>query len=226
MLVVLTHALDTGARLLVGHWRAHNARLLVAGDLCAPGWRFEPASSDHGFATIDGVRVPAGAIQGVVTRIPHIRGLDLPQIVEGDRAYVSSELNAFLTAWLDALPCPVLNRPSAGSLMGPPFSHERWLILAARAGLALASRRYQAPEVHRTPAMAIVTVVGERWFGEVAPDVGMQALRLARLARVDLLTVRFTSATSGAAFSSADLLTDTTPEIADALLARLLGART
>ncbi|TMQ07446.1 MAG: hypothetical protein E6J90_05300 [Deltaproteobacteria bacterium] len=221
MLVVVSHAGDAGAHRLVERWQGHGARLLVARDLCRPGWRHYAPGGDAGRAMIGGAPVPVAEIRGVVTRVPHIRALDLPQIVAEDREYVAAELNAFLTAWLDTLPCPVLNRPSAGSLIGPAFSHERWLVAAARAGISVATRRHRAPALDRPPAMAIATVVGERWFGAVEPEVGAQAVRLARAAGVELLTVRFTSASPGAAFTSADLLVDVTPEIADAILARM-----
>jgi hypothetical protein len=102
--------------------------------------------------------------------------------------------------------------------MGPNLSHERWLVLAARAGLSLAPL---ATDRTRPPAAAIVTVVGERWLGDVAPALGVQALALARLARVELCTVRFDGAGADAAFVSADLPVD----VADAAVADALGAR-
>lgn len=221
MLVVLASDRDLAARRLVERWAAHDARLMVLGDLSSPGWRLASPGSAQGYAAIGGAIVPCSAITGVVTRIPWVRPLDLPQIAEPDREYVAAEYAAFLTAWLDGLACPVVNRPSAACLMGPTLSHERWLVRAARAGLRLATRVHRAPDPHRPFAKAVATIVGERWFGDVAPELGVLAIRLARQAGVELLTALFSSGGSDGEFLGADPMIDVTPDIADALLARL-----
>jgi hypothetical protein len=219
MLIVLADERDAAARRLVECWAGRDARLMAVRDLCAPGWQL-CSDGRPGRAVIGGETLPCDAIAGVVTRLPCVRPGDLPQIVEADREYVAAELGAFLLAWLDGLACPVINRPSAGSLMGPPLSQERWLARAARAGLAYTTP-YRAPGAQPGVAPAVATVVGDRWFGMVAPELGAQAVRLAREAGVELATVRFSAATPDAVFGGADLFVDITPEIADALLARL-----
>jgi hypothetical protein len=59
-----------------------------------------------------------------------------------------------------------------------------------------------------------VTVVGRRVFGDVDSDLMKKARRLAALANVALLAVRFSSAERGAAFVGAD----TFPALDDAAL--------
>lgn len=218
-LVVLAHPRDTGAQHLVERWRPRDARLLQARDLSSPGWRHHVASPGEDVAVIGGERIRVGDIAAVVTRVPQIRAQDLPHIAQGDREYVAAEIHAFLTSWLASLDCPVLNRPSAASLVGPALSDERWQILAARAGLQLLSSRRRAPEPELVPAMAIASVVGDRWFGAVSDEIGERAVKLGRYVGLDLLTVRFTSATRDGLFLSADPMIDLTPEVSDALLA-------
>jgi hypothetical protein len=151
-----------------------------------------------------------------------VRVQDLPYIAAEDREYVAAEMDAFLASWLTRLRCPVLNRPVATSLMGPNRSRERWLLLAASAGLRPAARRSLAPGGVPASATASVTVVGRRWMGAVAPELGAQAVCLAERAGVDLLTVQFDTAGRDAAFVCAELAIDvSSEEVADALLARL-----
>lgn len=221
MLIVLADERDAAARRLVEHWRGHGARLLLARDLGSPGWCHGAPDGVEPRAVIGGAIVPCRAITAVVTRIACVRPGDLPHIAEADREYVAAEYTAFLTAWLDGLRCPVVNRPSAASLLGPVLSQERWLLRAARAGLALSTARYRVPDPERPFADAAATVVGERWFGRIAPELGRQAVRLARQAGVELMTALFSSERPDAVFVGVDLMIDVGPEIADALLARL-----
>jgi hypothetical protein len=171
---------------------------------------------------IAGERVRTETIRGVLTRLPIVSEQAVPHIAVEDRAYVAAEMNAFLLAWLSRLACPVLNRPTPTLLNGPSLSRERWLVLAGRAGLKLASRRHRAPQGDLLFAPVVVTVVGGRWFGDVAPELGEGAVRLARLAGTELLGVRFTSVESDGAFANAELLVDlTVDEPTDAILERL-----
>jgi hypothetical protein len=222
MLIVLAHPRDADAIALVDRWRARDARLMVPRDLSAAGWRHHVGGYGDEWAVASGEPLRTEAIDGVVTRLPIVRVQDLPHIADEDREYVATEMNAFLISWLTRLRCPVINQASATSLMGPNRSHERWLLLAANAGLKLASRRYVVPRGDATPAAAAVTVVTDRWFGAVAPELGAQAVCLAARAGVDLLTVQFDGPGLDACFVCAELAIDvSSEEVADALLTRL-----
>jgi hypothetical protein len=222
MLVVLAHPRDTAARALVDRWRSRDARLMVPGDLSVPGWRHHVGVQGDEWFVANGERLRADALRGVVTRLPAVRGQDLLHIAVEDREYVAAEMDAFLASWLMRLRCPVLNRPVATSLMGPNRSRERWLLLGAGAGLRPVARRAFAPGAAPALATAAVTVVGRRWIGAVAPELGAQALRLAERAGVELLTVQFDATDPDAAFVCADLAIDVSAEeVADALLVRL-----
>ncbi|WP_164015775.1 hypothetical protein [Pyxidicoccus trucidator] len=222
MLVVLAHPRDEQARGLVERWAAEDARLLSMRDLSSPGWQHRVGGSGAEVAVVGGERVHVSALRGVVTRLPGFIDTDLVHIAPEDQGYVAAEMNAFLASWLSRLPCPVLNRPTASSLMGPSLGLERWLALAARCGLPLAAARREVGVSDRPPSrVAAVTVVGQRWLGEVEPAVGAQAVRLAAAAGVELLTARF----EGPAFVSAELSIEVgEPRVAEALLERL-GSR-
>jgi hypothetical protein len=236
MLVVLARAQDAGARALVERWRSRGARLMAPRDLSRPGWRHHvgPGGGED-WVVADGQPLRAGAITGVLTRLPCVLPDDLPHIVDHDRHYVAAEMNALLMSWLAGLACPVLNRPAPPALMGPHLGREGWLALAVRAGARVPPGPSAAPAAEPPSAVAAgpaapavaVAVVGDRWFGAAAPELGRQALRLARLASVEVLTARFDGAAGDAVFVGADLTVDAdSDEIAGALLARFAaGAR-
>jgi hypothetical protein len=169
-------------------------------------------------------------ILGVLTLLPCVYPQELTEIAPDDRDYVAQEMTAFLLAWLTELTCPVLNRPNATSLMGPSWPPERWRHLALHAGLRAAPLRRQttrepAASVQPTSAAACVTVIGDRWIGELPSELAAQARRLADAAGAELLTVVFDRADTQASV----LFADPRPPIgdgrvADAILAFLKQA--
>jgi hypothetical protein len=222
MFVVVTSGHDPDAAALLAHWGKDCARALSPRDLSRPGWRHHVGCAGEEWAVVAGDRVPSRDIRGVVSRLPAVREQDLPHIAAEDREYVAAEMNALLLSWLSRLRCPVLNRPTPTSLMGRNLSRERWLLLAARAGLTLARSGPLATDAQRARATAALTVVGDRWVGTLSPVLGNQAVRLAALAGMQLCTVRFDGAGPGAAFVDAELFTDLAdPRVADALHAHM-----
>ena len=222
MIVVLANPQDAAARALVERWGAAGARLMLPGDLSVAGWQHHVGCEGEDWAVVGGEPVKTREIRAVLTRLPMVREQDLSHIAADDRSYVASEMNAFLISWLTRIRGTVLNRPSASSLMGPSLSHERWLMLAAAAGIPVGAATYRAPRGVNVLSGASVTVVGDRCLGNVAPELGAQALRLAEHAGVELITVRFSAPDGDGRLTSVDLLVDLSSDaIADAVLARL-----
>ena len=71
------------------------------------------------------------ALQAVLTCRPAVLAEELGRIAADDRSYVAAELNAFLVAWLSALPSRVVNRPTPRSLCGPAWNRVQWQAAAA-----------------------------------------------------------------------------------------------
>jgi hypothetical protein len=186
VILVVAHAGDTIARRLAGTW---GARLLTPRDLSSRGWRHFPVGGGDDTLGVGGEAVPAAAIRGVLTRLGAVTATDLPHIAAEDRGYVAAEMTAFLLSFLRALPCPVLNRPTASSLMGPGWTSARWRAAAVAAGLDVAGDG---------SAGEIVTIVGSRSFG--LPRLAGAAASLARHAGIELFSARFTA---GGAFIEA-----------------------
>ncbi len=228
MLVILGSRAEPITRGLVERWAGHGAVLVTCGDLSKPGWRFDPGAPLASTAVVDGRRVAAREITGWLTRLPAVFARELSAITPGDRDYVASEMTAFLLAWLAALPCRVLNRPTPGCLSGPAWSPARWALAAARAGLRVNPQpRTLAPELPSaapqvpSPA-ATVTIVGLRTLGDVDSALARGARRLADTAGVALLSVHFDGQDAGAAFVGVNPWPDLRdPELADAALACL-----
>ena len=188
---------------------------LTPADLSAPGWAFDPHAVAEGVAVIEGAPLPVRAITGVLTRLPWVVPAELEHIRMADRAYAAAEMNAFLFAWLSALECPMLNRPTAGCLAGPGLHPVEWADAAARAGVPTS----------RGPDRATVTVVGERCVGDVHPLQAERARRLAAEVHAGLLRVRFSSPGDDGRVVSADPWPDVAdPAIARAILAQLTEA--
>jgi hypothetical protein len=176
VLAVVASAHDPVARSLVRNWASADAVLVSAEDLTSQGWVFRTGDPAGGSLVAEGQRVPVRSLRAVVTRRPAVVAEELPWIDRADRVYVAAELNAFLVAWLSALTCPVVNRPSAVSLSGPGWGPARW----ERAGVSRA-----ADCSHE------VVVCGSACFGARGESEAAAALELARRAGVELLGVRF-----------------------------------
>jgi len=212
VIVVLASRHDAAARQLAERWEPHGGRLLTCEDLSGPGWRCRLSDTQGSRAVIGGRPAGIGDIRGVVTRLPWVTEAELPQIVPSDRAYVAAEMSAFLTFWLSELACPMLNRPGEGSLSGPCWRREQWVVHAARAGLNIRSeRRHLSPEAPLPPpptAGNVVTVVGERCLGNAHESLQQRSRQLARLANVDLLAVHLSGPEPDAAFLNASIYPD------------------
>jgi hypothetical protein len=228
MILVLAGRQDQAAQRLVEVWRAHDAQLLTPADLSSAGWSHHIGDSGPEIAVASEELISVASIAGVVTRLAGVTPADLPHVVEEDRPYVAAEMNAFLTAWLTQLCCPVINRPATSSLTGAPHAPEGWIALAARAGLRLpwARKVYPSPVEDPWPRDAVtVSVLGDRCFGDVEPALAVQACALAATARVELLAVTFSHAGAGATFLGAHVWPEVSmPALAAALLARFVPA--
>lgn len=223
MIIVIASCYDEGARTVAARWGTDRAAVLTCADLSVPGWRHYSAAAGTSVAVVSGRAVPVEDITGVVTCLPSVSELELLHILPAERAYVASEMTAFLLSWLSALTCPVVNRPSPVCLCGPFWRPEQWAHAASRAGMRVqpVSRRV-ALTAEATPAVAesiTVTVVGERCFGQADPAVMAGVRRLAKAANVDMLAVRVSGPEPGATFLAANLCPDLTcGETADAVL--------
>jgi hypothetical protein len=186
--------------------------LLSAEDLCSRGWIFALSDPAGGTAVVAGDRVPVSTLTGVLTRRPAVLAEELDRLAAEDRDYVAAELNAFLVAWLAALPCPVVNRPTPRSLSGPGWTSLHWRAAAARAGVAWGADGGDRHDV---------VVCGGECVGARSDDEEGAARALAREAGVELLGLSFAGDGVCAATTQPRLDRD---EVRGLVLESLLGA--
>jgi hypothetical protein len=222
MLFIIAAENDLAALALATRWADHGAVVVSPAALSTSGWSIDPEAPEKAMAVIDGRQMRANSVRGVLTRIPAVTEGDLGHIVAGDRAYVASEMTAFLTCWLETLPCPVLNRPTASCLNGPGWVGLRWL----HAGAHLGMRVKPTTVLDIPPAQSLgrwVTVVNGHCVGDVHPSLMEHAARLARAGGVELLGVQFSAPDPDAKLLNASVWPDLEePDAADLVLARLL----
>jgi len=229
VVLVLASRLDRTAASWVARYARSDAALMTCDDLCSPGWIFDPARVQEGTAMVGGRPVPVDGLRGVLTLLPAVTEIELPRIVEAERAYVASEIQAFLVAWLSALQCPVINRPTPTCLTGPGWARERWLQAAAAAGFDTAhwSRSSEQAALSRDEESADVraTVVGRICIG-LPGGPAERALELARQTRTEILTLSLRELPDGMQFRAAWPWCDLEDETIGATVATRLGLAT
>lgn len=202
-----------------------DVRLLTPADLSCAGWEFRPGCT-AGMAVASGSPVATQDIAAVLVRLPWVREHDVLRVDAADRAYAAAEMSAFLLAWLSALPCPVINRPSSSCLAGPLWRPQRWAVAAASVGLRVAPVRCTTGATDpRAPAAdaptVIATVIGERCLGVEEPALAVRLCKLARMAGAEALTIGLSDATADARFVTASPWPDLADDLVlDAVLAR------
>ncbi len=204
---------DRTAKACAARWGTDCAGVLTAQDLSTAGWRQRLGQFERGTVVVGGKILPHADITGVLTLLPSVTEQDLVDIVPEDRAYVASEMTAFLVFWLSSLICPVLNRPTPMCLSGPHWRREQWVSAAARAGIPVQSFRRRAAHgsdavQEALPDSTIVTVAGRSIIGEADPELLLHAQRLAGIAGVQLLAVNFSSPRRNARFVTASTFPD------------------
>lgn len=231
MLVIVCSSWDESAKALASRWDGEEVAILTPRDLSRRGWRQGLGSEKSGVAVIDGKPVANREITGVLTRLPCVYAQELVHIVPEDRAYIASEMTAFLRFWLARLECPVLNRPTPMCLAGPYWRQEKWVQVAAAAGIPVrpvrrvAGATVVAPEELERRDEVTLAVVGSRILGEADARVCRAAQRLASLAEVELLAVHFSGSDRDAEFIGAEIFPDLSDNtLASAVLDVLHGA--
>jgi hypothetical protein len=243
--LVLCHTTDVSA---VWAYRGLRARGLGPIDLvtaevlsAAFGWQHRIGADGAGveIALADGRVIRSDRLRGVINRIVSVPVTLWRHASEVNREYVVQELTALYVSWLYALPCVVLNRPTASGLAGAWRRESEWLRLATWAGLPTAAYRQSTDdsidekrgERRLLPAAMptrTVIVAGGRAFATHAPaGVLNGCVRLAAISATPLLGVDFiVSPVTGWTFVGAtptpDLISGGAPlldALADALAA-------
>jgi hypothetical protein len=225
VLIVLASCYDEAARFWVENWTDGDVTLLTPDDLSKVGWRHYLGNLQDSTALIKDEVISVEKISGVLTRLPCVFEQELLSIVEKDRPYVAAEMTAFLGSWLSDISCPILNKPTPICLMGTNWRPQQWIYAASQVGISVETHHQSIslkaePQPVKIPSERVsVTVIGDRYIGEVDPILGTQAKKLAEFAGVELLVVHYNHPEADAHFISADLWPDLkSSEITTAIL--------
>jgi hypothetical protein len=135
-----------------------------------------------------------GEITGVLNLLPYVCEEELVTIEPKDRAYVSAEVTALLFYFLNALTCPVVNRPTAECLTGPGWRHEQWALACRKVGIPTGRISGgcgpAAAWVEAEPIRPVAVLGNEFVEGQDLPHAA-RVFELAELAHVTFLRVNF-----------------------------------
>jgi hypothetical protein len=209
MLLVLCSRADTAAHAFVTRFAEDGVRSLTCAGVSQKGWKM--ALRDKGgaaevelIAAIDGKRVRQDEIEGVITRLGYVSENELGHIVAEDRPYVAAEMHAFLFAFLEALPCGIVNPPSPSCLYGPNMRALQWRRLVRELGIPV-ERDFRAVGAGPNSYPCIdVTVIGEYAIGNPPRCALRWTQQLAERVGVPYLTARFADVQGSLCFSGAD----------------------
>jgi hypothetical protein len=141
MIYVLCDLADLAALWAADRLRARGRRVeVVTAQVleCALGWRH--ALAPDGEAEVE-IRLADGRILGsrhpapVLNRLSHSPRARTDTVGGTDRDYAAQEMNALILSCLEALPGPVVNRPTPQGLCGRWRHPSAWTLLGAQAGL-------------------------------------------------------------------------------------------
>jgi hypothetical protein len=186
----------------------------------APVWhhRLGTAGVEIRIDFADGRSLGTRAYAGMINRLPYLPQTLLASFGGTDAEYARQEWFALYLSWLNALQCPMFNRPTPQGLAGHWRHPADWSALARRAGLPVlpwhqseADDPMQAwtkrapgvhPEIIATPSTIIDTL-------GLAPEMAEACRALAGLAGNALIGIRFEpDPDCGWRFASATVLPD------------------
>ncbi|HEY0323792.1 MAG TPA: hypothetical protein VGC66_22760 [Pyrinomonadaceae bacterium] len=185
---------------------------LVSAEVLAHSLRWEHRLGADGTYTEitlpDGRTINNRSTRGTLNRLQAFPGY-LLRARASDRLYATQEFTAFFMSWLNALPAPVLNRPTAQGLSGPWRHISEWVWLASRASLpvpryAETSREWTAQALYsgrlvpaNTPVETIIVVAGQAVCERAPAEIREGCIQLSRLSETELLGVEFVVSETG-----------------------------
>lgn len=220
MIVVVGSSHDSVATDLVALWP--QAALCSAEDLVSPGWVWRHGQPASRTWIVDGKQISDDQVTGVFVNRASVYAEELLTTHPDDRAFLASEVHAFLVFVLASTSARVVNPVNEGAFGESALRPHRWTQLALQLGIALRPLRVTSdprrPTRYRT---FTVEVAGDEVFGDAPRSLHESARRLAAALEIGWGVFVFDSRKR--------LVTVTTArrpsEVAAAALGRLLEAK-
>jgi hypothetical protein len=178
MIVVVGSSHDSVATDLVASWP--QAALCSAEDLVSPGWVWRHGQPASRTWIVDKKEVSDDRVTGVFVRRASVYAEELMTTHPDDRAYLASEIHAFLVFVLASTSARVVNPINEGAFGEAALRPHRWIHLASQLGISIRPLRVSSeprrPVRYRT---FTVEVVGDEVFGDAPANLHESARRLA-----------------------------------------------
>jgi hypothetical protein len=177
--------------------------VLTCGDLAENHTALRYPDFASSTLTVGGRKIRIDEIEGVINLLPAVFPEELIFFPPEEREYQAAEFHALLTFFLSGLPCPVVNRPAAGSLNGPCLNPIGWYHLAQRMGMPVSPIRLDTENfvnpfaVSGDKPLIAVTCLGDRVTAPSGTTADRDTIALLRQAKVDYLTARYTASETG-----------------------------
>ena len=225
-ILLLTSARDRAKDIFLAQDSGCEIKILTPLDMSKAGWIFRQDDATKGIFVAGSEAMPSAEIDGVIPRLAVVTENDLAHIVEADRAYLATEMTAFLLAWLSSLSCPMMNRPTPSCLSGPCMSHQHLIHLVARLGVPVVACKTTVKRglefgQAQAGAGSRVIITGERHLGQVHPRLARYARMIAQALKVDFVAVDFNGADADARFVGIDFWPEINAELAQLMLTHL-----
>ncbi len=168
MIVVVGSRHDPVARGLVEALPA--ATLCGADDLTRPGWVWPLESPEDACWVVDGRVVPDREVTGVLVRRNYVYPQELLGTHPDDRDYLAAEATAFLVFVLSRTGARVVNPVGDGALGDDVVRPDRWMPVAAAAGIPVRPLRMRAGgRLTPPPRTTTAEVAAGEVFGDATP---------------------------------------------------------
>ena len=176
MIVVVGSSHDSVATALVALWP--QAALCSAEDLVSPGWVWRQPAAKRWI--LDRKQISDDHVTGVFVRRASVYADELMSTHPDDRAYLASEIHAFLVFVLAVTSARVVNPINEGAFGEAALRPHRWTQLASQFGIPLRPLRVTSdPRRSLRYRTFTVEVVGDETFGDAPASLRNSARRLA-----------------------------------------------
>ena len=184
MIVVVGSSHDSVATDLVALWP--QAALCSAEDLVSPGWVWRQGHPASRTWIVDKKKISDDQVTGVFVRRASVYAEELMTTHPDDRAYLASEIHAFLVFVLAGTSARVVNPINEGAFGEAALRPHRWIQLASQLGIPLRPLRVTSESRRAIRYRTFnVEVVGDEVFGDAPARLHESARCLAQALEID-----------------------------------------
>jgi len=190
MIVVVGSRHDSVATDLVASWP--EAALCSAEDFVSPGWVWPLSQPESRTWIVNTKQVRDAQVTGIFIRRPTVYPEELATTHPDDRAFVASEIHAFLMFVLATTSARVVNPVCDGAFGEEALRPERWSTVASELGIPVRPLRVSSGPRRRTRYRTYgVEVIGAEVFGDAPSRVLESARRFMAALGLTWGTLRF-----------------------------------